>query len=437
VFQPSPGPLPLAKIMSAGGTVVPLGDLKGRFPQFLPDGTHFTYYAAYGAAESAQRGVYVAQSDGSNVRYLLDADSAPVYAASGHLLFVRSGTLTAQRFDPATLELKGEPFPVAGDVVVNGPMLHAPIAASAAGPVLYRSGSSGSMRQFVWVDRAGKEIQRVGEPFSNPLSPAISPDGRSVAVHRTVNGNTDIWLLETARGSLRRLTTSPSGQFHPVWFPDGRVLTFGSGRNVVSMPIGGSHEDTLVAMPAVTSPNDWSFDGKFLIFTTNEPNPSSDLWVLPFTGDRKPFAIAQTGFDERDAQFSPKADWIAYTSDESGRPEVYAAPFPRPGERIPISTSGGGMARWRSDGSELFYIALDGRMMAVPIRRTGTGQLDVGTPAPLFMARIGGSMAANSRAHYVASADGQRFLLNTLAEVNAAPIVVMLNWKGRAGPNAP
>jgi len=438
VFQASPGPMPLVKISAAGGTPVPLGDLRGRFPQFLPDGRHFTYYASYGAAESATRGVYVALADGSDARHLFDADSGPVYSASGHLLFVRGGTLTAHRFDPATLELKGEPFPVAGDVAVNGPMLHAPIASSAGGPVLYRTGSSSGIRQFVWVDRAGTEIQKLGEPVSNPLSPAMSPDGRSIALHQTINGNTDIWLLQTARGVLQRVTSSPSAQFHPVWFPDGSRLAFGSGANLVSLAIGESQEQTLVAMPAVASPSDWSFDGRFLLFTTTQPNPSSDLWVLPFAGDGKPFAIAQTAFDERDPQFSPRADWIAYTSDQSGRPEVYVVPFPDPGERVQISTSGGGMARWRADGSELFYVALDGRMMAVPIRRTGARQLNAGTPAPLFMTRIGGPVQSNSRSQFVVSPDGKRFLLNTLADVNAAPIIVMMNWQGerteRAGP---
>jgi Tol biopolymer transport system component len=406
--------------------------LTGRFPQFLPDGRHFVYYGFYGSAASETRGVYVAQLDGSAPQHLIDVDEAPVYAPSGHLLFVRQGTLVAQPFDADTFELTGDPFPVMGGMTINGPLAVSPLSASNAGPIAYRTGSAGGLRQFAWFDRSGREIGKLGDPASNLLSPELSPDGRHVALHRVMNGNADIWLLETGRGVLSRFTTAASAEYFPIWSPDGARLVFGSGGNVLRKAIAGG--DTEQLLQADASPNDWSLDGRFLLYSIGDPNSEGRaMWVLPLVRNPKPFPVVQTKFNAEDGQFSPDGEWIAYTSDESGRPEVYIQPFPGPGARSQMSTNGGGMARWRRDGKEIFYIALDGRLIAVPIRSPSNGQaaLDAGAPIPLFTTRIGGPVQANSRQQYMVSADGQRFLMNTVAEENAAPITVILNWKAR------
>jgi dipeptidyl aminopeptidase/acylaminoacyl peptidase len=192
--------------------------------------------------------------------------------------------------------------------------------------------------------------------------------------------------------------------------------------------LGGTAEDLLLKSPVSKQATSWSRDGRFVLFYTSEPNPNTDIWALPMQGDKKPFAIAATQANERDAQFSPDGKWIAFQSDESGRFEVFVQPFPGPGNRLQISSNGGAMARWRADGKELFYIGLDDRLMSVAIRPS-TNSLDAGTPMPLFLTRVGGAQQANSLAQYVVPGDGQRFLMNTIADEDAAPIVVVLNWK--------
>lgn len=147
----------------------------------------------------------------------------------------------------------------------------------------------------------------------------------------------------------------------------------------------------------------------------------------------KPFPVVHTNFDERDGQFSPDGKWIAYESNETGRYDVYLQPFPGPGVKLPVSVSGGAQVRWRRDGEELFYIALDGRLMAVPIQSSTSGQPGVGTPVPLFPTRVGGAIAQGvTRQQYAVSPDGQRFLMNTVPEDETLPpITLILNWKPR------
>ena len=174
-------------------------------------------------------------------------------------------------------------------------------------------------------------------------------------------------------------------------------------------------------------------DKSCCIQRTSSGKTENDIWALPLNGDRKPFAVVQTAFEEKDAQFSPDGRWIAYQSNETGQFEIYLQQFPGPGGRQRISTAGGAQVRWRRDGRELFYIALDGRLMAVPIRFASNGQaVDAGTPAPLFATHVGGAVSGLDRQQYVVSPDGQRFLMSVVPEdPNPPPITVILNWKPR------
>jgi Tol biopolymer transport system component len=158
---------------------------------------------------------------------------------------------------------------------------------------------------------------------------------------------------------------------------------------------------------------------------------------LPLHGDRKPFPVVATSFEEKDAQFSPDGRWIAYQSNETGRFEIYVQPFPGPGRKELVSTNGGAQVRWRRDGRELFYIALDGRLIAVPIRFAPNGQtFEAGAALPLFATSVGGAVQGRDRQQYVVSADGQRFLMSILPEDQSpSPITVVLNWKPNPNPN--
>ena len=440
IFTPYPGNSAIFRIPATGGTPSALTrteatkETSHRFPQFLPDGHHFLYYVQ-GTPES--HGIYVGDLDGSQARRLLDVDSAPVYAASGQLLFVRQGTLFAQAFDAARLELKGNPFSVVERIAsASTAQGSAAVSASLAGPIVYRTASAGGRRQFVWFDRSGKEVGKAGDPVAaNELS--ISPDGRRVALPQLINNDFDIWLLDLGRGVFSRFTFDAAVDVSATWSPDGRRIAWRSNRkgvyDIYEKPaIGPGSEELLLATAQDKNPTDWSPDGRFLLYHNPDPKTGNDIWALPLDGDRKPFPVVRTNFEEQDGQFSPDGQWIAYVSNESGRFEIYLQPFPGPGGQAQVSTNGGAQVRWRRDGKELFYIALDGRLMAVPIRLAfNTQTIEAGSPIPLFATRVGGALSIPFRQQYDISPDGQRFLMNTVTEEAAAPITVILNWKAK------
>jgi Tol biopolymer transport system component len=404
-------------------------------PHFLPDGRHYLYFVR-GTPEAG--GVYVGQLDAQAPRKLFDAESAAVYAA-GHLVFIQQGTVFAWAFDPERLAPKGTAFPIIEGAVTNleGGRYSA-LSAGAAGTIAFRAGSARAERQLVWFDRSGKEIETVGGPDRTTLrSPSRSPDGRYLAVLRRVNGNADIWLLELRGARFSKFTDHPAEDIFPVWSRDGSRIAFTSNRNgefglYQKRTTGGGEELLLPRGREEIFACDWSPDGQYLLYQKQSAERSRDFWALPLLGGGKPFSVGQTEFEERDGQFHPGGKWIAFHSNRSGRFEVYIQPFPGPGEPRPVSTNGGAQARWRSDGRELFYVALDGKLIAVPINIAADSQtVDVGLPVPLFAARLGRRVVSGgSGAQYVVSDDGQRFLMNTVVpEANRTPIRVLVNWR--------
>ena len=216
----------------------------------------------------------------------------------------------------------------------------------------------------------------------------------------------------------------------------GTHIVFYSSRNgkfdLFERPADGSaDEQPLLVTPQDKAPQDWSSDGRFMLYAAQDPKTASDLWALRLSGDRKPFPVVQTPFDEVHGQFSSDGRWVAYASNETGRYEVYVRPFPGSGGKSQVSTGGGIYPRWRHDGKELFYIAPDNRMMAVPIQVAGT--LSAGTAVALFPTQLatGGQVGIggfNSHAEYAVAADG-RFLMNVTAdEAVTSPITVVVNW---------
>jgi Tol biopolymer transport system component len=260
----------------------------------------------------------------------------------------------------------------------------------------------------------------------------MSPDERRLAVQRTDAGNTDIWLLDVERDAPVRFTTDPETDIAPLWSPRGDRLVFSSRRNRFNLyekALGAPPATELLATEEAKSATDWSDDGRFILFRSFGSATGWDIWAMPMSGDRKPFAVARTTFEERDAQFSPDGKWIAYQSDETGRFEIYLQPFQGRGERVRLSTDGGVQALWRADGRELFYLALDGQLNAVPIAWSLSGGApEAGNPVPLFTLRVG-SLRDIALRHYLVSSDGQRFLVDTLVEESASPIVLILNWR--------
>ena len=432
---------PIRRISDRGGDPTPatrLGAQQGAhyLPQFLPDGGHFLYWAQSGREPN---GVYVGQLDGSEMSRLLDADFPAVYAPPDHLLFVRQGTLFAQRFDRTRLALAGTPFPVAEQVTSSSINVRAAVSTSAAGAIAYRTGAAaGGKRQLTWFDRSGHQLADLGAPvLSTQLSPSLSPDGRRVALFRAPNGNVDVWLLDAERGVPTRFTFDSADDTSPLWSRDGSRIIFASNRKGVadlyqkSASGAGSEEALLLQTAQLKMPTDWSPDGRFLLYQSIDPIRNVDIWALPLDGDRKPFPVVQTDFEEHGGQFSPDGKWIAYVSIKSGRYEVYVRPFgQRTGDEIRISSDGGDQVRWRPDGKELFYIARDGQLLAVPIRLGANSEtVEAGTPVRLFVTRVGG-WGDLPGPQYVVSPDGLRFLMNTLTgEIVTSPITVILNWK--------
>jgi len=303
---------------------------------------------------------------------------------------------------------------------------------SSEGTLAYQSISA--KRQLAWFDRAGKEIGRLGQP-EDQFGPRLSPDQQRVAVsRRTAQGKTDIWLLDLVRDARMRFTTfEPANNANPTWSPDGSRMVFMSNRNgpffdlYVKASSGVGGEELLLKSSASKLATDWSSDGRFILYQMQDPKTAYDVWVLPVKDDRKPTPVLQTEFNELLAQFSPDGRWIAYQSDESGQAEIYVQEFPKSSGKFQVSTSGGRSARWRRDGKELFYLSPDRKMMAVEAKATAT-TFEAGRPRELFQTRF--APFPEVVPAYDVSADGQRFLIQTLpneAEVASAMTVVM-NW---------
>jgi Tol biopolymer transport system component len=424
LFTPFTGS-PILRVSDRGGDAVAVESAAGvarLYPRFLLGGRHFLYVTG-----PAPRGIYVAQLNGSERQRLVTGTSVE-YAPSGYLLFTRDRTVFAQPFDPESLELRGSPVQVADQVIA--------MSVATDSTLVFRSGADAG-RELVWFDRSGKEVSRPSGPGNNP---SLSPDGNRVALARVAPGaatRPDIWILGLARDVFSPVTAPPGLHHSPLWSPDGANIVFASAR--VGKPFalyqrsaaGGGDERLLLEEAGSVIPNDWSPNGRFLIYRRDSVPPGNvefNLWALSLD-DKRTFPLVQTGFHEREAQFSPDGRWFAYQSNESGRFEIYIRPFPDAGRTRygPVSTNGGVQVRWRRDGKELFYVGLDSTLMAVPIQATPTGDPIAGPPVPLFRANVGVGDNFGVQ-NYAVSSDGTRFLIDRLQEVTA-PITVVLNWK--------
>ena len=441
VFAPATN-TSLMRVSARGGAVAPVTRLAAeqgshRWPQFLPDGRRFLFSMVTGVPKT--HGAYIASLDGGEPMLVMLAETAALYAAPGYLLLGSQGVLTAYAFDAVSGTVATEPIPVAQGVGTDDGAFHSAVSVSRQGVLAHRAGT-GSRRQLVWVNRMGEIQGGVGSLDEYALAnPEVAPDGRRVALNRTVEGNNDAWLIDVARGVPTRFTFDAALDSGPIWSPDGSQLVFRStrkgGYDLFQKAASGTvDEQPLLITPENESPLDWSRDGHLLLYQTQNPKTASDIWALPMMGERKPFAVLQSAFDEIQGQFSPDGRWLAYVSNESGRYETYIRTFPKAGRKWQVSAAGGSQPRWRRDGRELFYVASDMRLMAVTVRRAADGDLiEAGTPVVLFPTRLatGGNLPPTgflTRAQYAVAPDG-RFLVNmALDNAVTAPITVVQNW---------
>jgi serine/threonine protein kinase len=426
---------PLYRVSAQGGEPTPVTTLdqsrfetSHRWPFFLPDGQHFLYFARSSQAEGG--GIYVGSLATNQTKSLLPTSLLnAVYAPPGYLLFIRDATLMAQRFDADKLQLSGEAFAVAEHIASNPGLARGAFSVSENGVLAYYSGS-GARNQPLWFDRGGKQIGSLGE-LGLYFTMGLSFDGKRVAINRSdpQMGTNDLWLFDLLRGVPLRFTTDPGGESNPLWSPDGSRIVFTSNRDGVGnlyqkITSGGGNEELLRKSSEETWADDWTADGRFIVYQTFNAKTKWDLWILPMSGDQQPIPYLQTQFNEEQAQVSPDGKWIVYTSDESGTTEIYAQTFPAAGGKVRVSTDGGCQPTWRRDGRELFYIATDRKLIALDVK-PGTS-FEAGAPKTLFETHV--LSLTDFRNHYAVSADGQRFLINSNSETTATPVSVVVNW---------
>jgi eukaryotic-like serine/threonine-protein kinase len=417
------------------------------FPFFLRDGQHFAYLKAPKNAGIYIGSLGVPPEKQSPIRILstsLQAAYSPsLDGHTGRLLFMRDGSLLTQTFDERRMELIGNPVLVSEQVGTY--LLSANFSASANGVVTFLAGRAATpLSVLTWYTQQGKELS-IGDSGDYAYADlALSPDGTRVAASRVdpkaPAASQRIWLIDLIRRVSTPFIFDLAPNASPVWSPDGRQVAFSAARKggygiYVKASDGTGREQTLV-VPTETAkvPNSWSSDGRFLIYSQNDAKTNSDLWVLPLPSDGttagNPSPFASSEFNEGQGKFSPDTRWVAYTSDESGRPEIYVRPFPEPsdgGGKTRISPDGGSQPRWRRDGKELFYLSLDGRMMAVDV--TEGSILRFGNAKRVFQVPL--SVMSSGRvldsSQWDVSSDGQRFLINK-AKPFSAPLTVILNW---------
>ena len=422
----------ILRITASGGTPVPVTKLDHaqhtthRWPSFLPDGKHFLYLAANHAdPHGASTGIYVASLDGKLNRLLLHSFARVEYA-SGYLLYLRETTLMARPFDPDKLDFTGEAVPVAENVTAAPGTWGAIFTASRNGVLAYAAGNLAG-NELRWYDRQGRNLNALGT--GTYYSPRLSPDGTRLAVDFG-DPDREIWVFDLRRGVKTRLTFTGTDAA-PVWSPDGTRIAFaalssGERSEVFDKKSNGEGQNEPLDVTADNkAPTDWSPDGHFLLLDYDF-SALSQLYVLPLTGDRKPYPFSKSQFPQRSGHFSPDGRWVAYSSRESGRDEVYVAPFPGPGGKWQVSSAGGRMPRWRRDGRELFFISEDDTLMAAEVE-TKQGKVDVKSVHPLFHINV--APEATERAgSYDVAADGTRFVVNANSDENPAPITLVLNW---------
>jgi serine/threonine-protein kinase len=409
-----------------------------RHPSFLPSGKAIVFTIGKADTDSYDDSdIAVLSLDTGKKKILVEGGTSPRYSPSGHLIYARGGKLLAVRLDAQTLEVTGQPFEVADGVFMSATTGMAAYGISRDGHLVYAAGPvERGARVPVWVDRHGRR-SALPLPPRPYLHPRLSPNGHQVAIE-VEGASHDIFTYDLDRAVLTKMSFDGASHW-PLWTPRGDRLTFRSWKTgtmtMWTMPADGSGPpELLTSLGSMQSPESWSPDGGTLAFTQmDDAESGSDIYVLPMKGDRRPRPLVRTKFSEGSPKFSPDGRWVVYSSNESGRPEIYAMAYPGPGPKIQISTDGGTDPVWRHDEREVFYRNGD-LMMGVDV--IGGQTLTASKPRVLweghYLAGVGSScgMSGPTSANYDVSADGQRFLMieDTAQNVECKRLHVVSNW---------
>jgi eukaryotic-like serine/threonine-protein kinase len=407
------------------------GEVSHRWPQMLPGGTAllFTVWLGPGWEEKS---LQLQVMDTGERRMLTRGASTGRYLSTGHLVYNREGiqALMALPFDLATLRLTDGQAVELAERVWEGGAEGAQYAVSDAGTVAYvLSYPRRYERRLVWVDRSGKS-EVLPAPSRPYYDPRISPDGSRLAV--SAEEETErIWIYDFARPTLTALTTADSSSQSPAWTPDGTHVVYRGtrqgARNLYRKSADGSgDEERLTTSDNLQTPTALSPDGQHLAFVEVDRTTGQDALILSLDGSRRTVTpFLQTRATEVTGRFSPNGRWLAYTSNESGRDEIYVRPFPGTGGTAQVSTAGGGEPVWSRDGRELFYRSGEA-VMAVPVSTEAA--FAAGLPRRLFADHY--ERTGTGSGGYDVSLDGRRFLMIEPAEpeLPVAQISVVLGW---------
>jgi eukaryotic-like serine/threonine-protein kinase len=430
----------LFQVAATGGppTVV-ARDPPPQWPHFLPDGRHYLFYA-WNEQDAAKRGIFVASIGANEARLLVPTGLTRAEYSAGYLVYTRDGSLVARHFDEKTLQLSGEAITVVEHIPYFDKTGWGGFSLSTSGVLAYQTRLL--PERLLWVDRSGRETGQID--VADAWNMRISPDGRRVALVKADRArlSSEIWIHELGRGTSTRFALGPSDNGDPVWSPDGKRLAFFSccqqPPNVQSTfrikDVVDTGNGVSSGPPGFDSPSDWSPDGRFVLFVrswspSRDPTGASnnqDIWVLSVDTDRKTVPFLETPFNETDARFSPDGRWVAYSSNETTRDEIYVTRFERPGERWRVSIDGGRSPRWRRDGKELFFLSADNRVMAAS--STPGDRFETGLPVPLFRT----DSPVNTG--WDAAADGQHFIVASPPATYEMPFTVVVNWTADLKP---
>ena len=417
-----------------------------RWPSFLPDGRHFLYLATnHNGGVRDQNGVYFGSLDSKETHLVLPTDSGAEYA-NGFLLFHSQNALFAQPFNPSTGRVSGEAAVVVDRIAHDPGIWRTIFSASTNGKLVFQGGAAATGSELVWVDRTGKELGHLGER-GKYSSMRISPDGKRLAAS-VGDPKGDLWTFDLARGNSTRLTFEAGTVDNPSWSADGTLLFYNvfpgstavstasaSSADIYMKRTDGSGGSKLVVeekgiagnnvRPAAMTPQPHP-DGKTLLYIRRMGPTGNSVVSVPLSGGAEPTTVAEPASPQAniiDFRLSPDGHWLAYSSNESGRLEVFLVRFPNGGGgKWQVSSSGGQFPCWRGDNKEIYFFGTDNRAYAVTLNTEGT-QPEIGAPTPLFSIP---NTAFNG--FYEAAPDGKRFLLNRVPDQGATPISLMLNW---------